>query len=141
MHDAIALANLIYAVPTTNSVDLTKIFEEYQKERIPAVMASYNHSQLMSKIMDRGIEGAVILWLYTHIPFWLWKLVVCLPFFFVSFLALFFMLLLLLLLWSLPCVIETNHHRHWTSIYAMKEPSEPENWEETNAPTTFILFF
>ncbi|KAG0308293.1 hypothetical protein BGZ97_000101 [Linnemannia gamsii] len=75
MHDAIALANLIYAVPTTNSVDLTKIFEEYQKERIPAVMASYNHSQLMSKIMDRGIEGAVILWLYTHIPFWLWKLV------------------------------------------------------------------
>ncbi|KAF9537188.1 hypothetical protein EC957_008679 [Mortierella hygrophila] len=74
MHDAIALANLIYAVPTTNSADLTKIFEEYQKERLPAVIESFNNSQLMSKIMDRGIEGAIILWLYTNIPFWLWRL-------------------------------------------------------------------
>lgn len=76
MHDAIALANLIYAVPTTNSADLTKIFEEYQKERLPAVIESFNNSQLMSKIMDRGIEGAIILWLYTNIPFWLWRLMV-----------------------------------------------------------------
>lgn len=76
MHDAIALANLIYAVPTTNSADLTRIFEEYQKERLPAVIESYKNSQLMSKIMDRGIEGAIILWLYTHIPFWLWRMVV-----------------------------------------------------------------
>ncbi|KAK5823632.1 hypothetical protein F5H01DRAFT_334891 [Linnemannia elongata] len=75
MHDAIALANLIYAVPTTNSADLTRIFEEYQKERLPAVIESYKNSQLMSKIMDRGIEGAIILWLYTHIPFWLWRMV------------------------------------------------------------------
>lgn len=76
MHDAIALANLIYAVPTTDSADLTRIFEEYQKERLPAVIESFKNSQLMSKIMDRGIEGAIILWLYTHIPFWLWRLVV-----------------------------------------------------------------
>ncbi|KAK3830309.1 MAG: hypothetical protein J3R72DRAFT_259556 [Linnemannia gamsii] len=74
MHDAIALANLIYAVPTTTSEDLNKMFEEYQKERIPAVMESYNNSQMMSKIMEKGIAGAIILWLYTHIPFWLWKL-------------------------------------------------------------------
>ncbi|KAF9124984.1 hypothetical protein BGW39_007750, partial [Mortierella sp. 14UC] len=57
MHDAIALANLIYAVPTTKSEDLTRMFEEYQKERIPAVMESYKNSQMMSKIMDKGIQG------------------------------------------------------------------------------------
>ncbi|KAG0271504.1 hypothetical protein BGZ95_000677, partial [Linnemannia exigua] len=50
MHDAIALANLIYAMPSRTQEDITKIFEEYHKERIPAVMESYNNSQLVSKL-------------------------------------------------------------------------------------------
>ncbi|KAF8947873.1 hypothetical protein BGZ47_007541 [Haplosporangium gracile] len=73
MHDAIALANLIYAMPTKTSNDLTSLFEEYHKERHPAVMESFNNSQVFSKVMDRGIMGAIFLFFITHMPFWLWK--------------------------------------------------------------------
>ncbi|KAG0375085.1 hypothetical protein BGX24_009565 [Mortierella sp. AD032] len=38
MHDAIALGNLLYAMPVTTSQEVTKIFIEYKKERYPAVM-------------------------------------------------------------------------------------------------------
>ncbi|KAF9097750.1 hypothetical protein BGX23_008011 [Mortierella sp. AD031] len=55
IHDAVALANLIYAMPTTTSQEITKVFEEYQAERHPAAVESYENSQLFSKIMDRGI--------------------------------------------------------------------------------------
>lgn len=76
MHDAIALANLIYALPTKTSGDITKIFEEYQEERFPAVMESFENSKAMSKVTARGITGAILLFIMTHLPFWLWKLVV-----------------------------------------------------------------
>ncbi|KAF9136765.1 hypothetical protein BG015_003027 [Linnemannia schmuckeri] len=75
MHDAIALANLIYAQPTKASGDITKIFEEYQEERFPAVMDSFENSRVMSKVTARGITGVILLFIMTHMPFWLWKLV------------------------------------------------------------------
>ncbi|KAG0288740.1 hypothetical protein BGZ96_007496 [Linnemannia gamsii] len=74
LHDAIALANLLYAMPTTTSQDITHIFEEYQKERLPAVMASYKISQVVAKVSDRGIIGRLVLYLITHIPMWLWRI-------------------------------------------------------------------
>ncbi|KAF9321730.1 hypothetical protein BGZ91_004479 [Linnemannia elongata] len=37
MHDAVALANLLYSMPTRTLEDITRIFEEYQKERLPAM--------------------------------------------------------------------------------------------------------
>ncbi|KAG0273298.1 hypothetical protein BGZ95_010880 [Linnemannia exigua] len=74
IHDAIALANLLYAMPSKTSSDVTKIFEEYQNERYPAVMDSFKNSQVMSKATERGLAGRIILSFYTHMPFWLWKL-------------------------------------------------------------------
>ncbi|KAG0079461.1 hypothetical protein BGZ90_002552 [Linnemannia elongata] len=74
MHDAIALANLIYAQPTKTSGDITNLFEEYQEERLPAVMESFENSKIMSKLSDRGITGAILVFIMTHMPFWLWKL-------------------------------------------------------------------
>jgi 2-polyprenyl-6-methoxyphenol hydroxylase-like FAD-dependent oxidoreductase len=76
MHDAIALANLFYAMPAKTSVDITKIFEEYQKERLPAVIESYNTSKQLSKIAGRDLVGAFMLYLSVYMPFWLWRLVV-----------------------------------------------------------------
>lgn len=76
MHDAIALANLLYCMPTRTSEDITRIFEEYQKERLPAVTQSYNHSRHLAKISGRGLAGSIALYLSTHIPMWLWKLAV-----------------------------------------------------------------
>ncbi|KAF9537678.1 hypothetical protein EC957_007813 [Mortierella hygrophila] len=73
MHDGIALANLIYAMPTKTSTDIGNIFKEYQEERYPAVMESFENSQLMSKITARGIMGAIIFFMVTYMPFWLWK--------------------------------------------------------------------
>ncbi|KAG9071579.1 hypothetical protein KI688_005792 [Linnemannia hyalina] len=74
LHDAIALANLLYAMPTSTSSDLTGIFEEYQKERYPAVMESYNNSRFVAKVSDRGIIGRIVLYLITEMPMWLWRL-------------------------------------------------------------------
>lgn len=76
MHDAIALANLIYAMPTKTSTDVSIIFKEYQEERYPAVMESFENSQVMSKITARGIMGAIIFFMVTYMPYWLWKKVV-----------------------------------------------------------------
>ncbi|KAF9151494.1 hypothetical protein BG015_006593 [Linnemannia schmuckeri] len=74
MHDAIALANLLYVMPTRTSQNFTKLFEEYQAERHSAVTEAFKSSQLMSKFMEKGVIGAIILFILSHIPFWLWKL-------------------------------------------------------------------
>ncbi|KAF9549086.1 hypothetical protein EC957_004724 [Mortierella hygrophila] len=74
MHDAIALANLLYALPSRTGEEVTKIFEEYQTERLPAVQVSFKNSQLMSKFMEKSFIGAIILFLITHMPMWLWRL-------------------------------------------------------------------
>ncbi|KAF9132883.1 hypothetical protein BGX30_012505 [Mortierella sp. GBA39] len=74
LHDAIALANLLYAMPTSTSSDVTEVFEEYRKERQPAVMESYNNSRFVAKVSDRGIIGRIVLFLITHMPMWLWRL-------------------------------------------------------------------
>lgn len=76
MHDAIALANLFYAMPATTSQEVTKVFKEYREERYPAVLESFKNSELMSKIMDRGISGMLVLFLVTRMPMWLWRLAV-----------------------------------------------------------------
>ncbi|KAF9136065.1 hypothetical protein BGW39_008028 [Mortierella sp. 14UC] len=75
MHDALALANLFYAMPTTTSADITRVFEEYQKERLPAVMDSFNNSKQLAKKSDAGIMGTVVLYLMTNMPAWLWRMV------------------------------------------------------------------
>ncbi|KAF9117952.1 hypothetical protein BGW39_001631, partial [Mortierella sp. 14UC] len=74
MHDAIAIANLIYAMPCKTQDDITRIFEEYHKERLPAVMESFENSQVMKKLTDRGIGGVLYRFMVAHMPFWLWKL-------------------------------------------------------------------
>ncbi|KAF9911532.1 hypothetical protein EC991_003335 [Linnemannia zychae] len=73
MHDAIALANLLYAMPTKTSSDVTKLFEEYHKERHPAVVESYHGGQQLSKIFKAGLAGVVYSYFATHMPMWLWK--------------------------------------------------------------------
>ncbi|KAF9097531.1 hypothetical protein BGX23_008609 [Mortierella sp. AD031] len=55
MHDAIALANLMYALPANTTKEIEKTFEEYQTERLPAAIANFNNSQMMSKLLARGL--------------------------------------------------------------------------------------
>ncbi|KAG0293590.1 hypothetical protein BGZ96_002635 [Linnemannia gamsii] len=74
IHDAIALANVLYAMPSKSSSDITNAFEEYRGERYPAAKEAFENSQLMSKITDRSLIGAVIFYLYTSMPMWLWRM-------------------------------------------------------------------
>ncbi|KAF9117953.1 hypothetical protein BGW39_001632 [Mortierella sp. 14UC] len=74
MHDAIALANLIYAMPTRTQKDWTTIFEEYHKERLPAVTESFKNSQLMAKLSEKNLAGAVFLYMAANMPLWMWRL-------------------------------------------------------------------
>ncbi|KAF9099768.1 hypothetical protein BGX29_004969 [Mortierella sp. GBA35] len=74
MHDAIALANLIYALPSTpTSSDIENMFSDYQAERIVPVNESYNNSKALAKVMERGFGGAVALFIRKHFPAWLMK--------------------------------------------------------------------
>ncbi|KAG0295213.1 hypothetical protein BGZ96_012315 [Linnemannia gamsii] len=57
--------------PFTN---ITRIFEEYQQERLPVVIELYNTSKQLGKIAGRNLVGAFMLFLSIYIPFWLWKL-------------------------------------------------------------------
>ncbi|KAG0045604.1 hypothetical protein BGZ90_008403 [Linnemannia elongata] len=46
MHDAAALANALYALPSVYSVqDLSTAFQEYKTERLPPIMESFKNSQ------------------------------------------------------------------------------------------------
>ncbi|KAF9124060.1 hypothetical protein BGW39_008500 [Mortierella sp. 14UC] len=76
MHDAIALANLIYALPTKNltTKEIEKSFAEYQKERIPHVMESFKNSQNLALFMDRGFAGSLAMWVMQKMPPWLWAI-------------------------------------------------------------------
>lgn len=76
MHDAMALANLIYAMPTRTSQDITRIFEEYKSERYPAAIDCYKSSKTMGKLIDSGFAGAFSLFIMTKMPQWMWRLVV-----------------------------------------------------------------
>jgi hypothetical protein len=76
MHDAIVLANLIYALPTNTSKAIHKAFTEYQTERfLPAIEASRN-SVLLSMILNKGFMGMLALFVSQHIPDWIWRIFV-----------------------------------------------------------------
>ncbi|KAK3819386.1 MAG: hypothetical protein JOS17DRAFT_756323 [Linnemannia elongata] len=72
MHDAIALANLIYALPTNTSKDIERAFEEYKAERLPPVIEASKGSQLLSLLLNRGFLGTLALLFLKYMPRWLW---------------------------------------------------------------------
>ncbi|KAF9102597.1 hypothetical protein BGX29_004399 [Mortierella sp. GBA35] len=72
MHDAIALANLIYALPSNTSKDIQEMFSEYKAERLPPVIEAHKSSVTLAKVMDKGWGGTIALWISGHLPQWLW---------------------------------------------------------------------
>ncbi|KAK3817838.1 MAG: hypothetical protein J3R72DRAFT_460627 [Linnemannia gamsii] len=76
MHDAIALANLIYALPSSpTTAEIEQAFFEYQAERFPHVMNSFKSSQMMAKFMNRNMIGSFALFIMRVMPQWMWKIV------------------------------------------------------------------
>ncbi|KAF9084596.1 hypothetical protein BGX23_010402 [Mortierella sp. AD031] len=73
MQDAIALANLIYALPSNTSKDIQQMFSEYKAERLPPVMEANKSSVSLAKSLEKGMGGSIALWVQAHLPQWLWK--------------------------------------------------------------------
>lgn len=73
MQDALALANLIYTLPDNSSTEIEKAFNEYQEERYDPAVAAFKSSQMLSKIMNRGIEGKIAIMVSQNMPLFLWK--------------------------------------------------------------------
>ncbi|KAH7041662.1 hypothetical protein BKA57DRAFT_472403 [Linnemannia elongata] len=74
MHDAMALANLIYALPSNSIKDIHQLFTDYQAERLPFVTEAFNSSRTLAKGLEKGLGGMIALWISRFIPQWLWKI-------------------------------------------------------------------
>ncbi|KAF9122305.1 hypothetical protein BGW39_009848 [Mortierella sp. 14UC] len=74
MHDAIALANLLYALPSNSNSDIENTFNEYRTERYPPAEASFGGSQLQSRIQNRGLGGIITLAFMKYMPVWVWRM-------------------------------------------------------------------
>ncbi|KAF9935141.1 hypothetical protein FBU30_007520 [Linnemannia zychae] len=59
-HDAIALANLLYAMPTTTAKDITAVFKEYYTERHPILAKTVRVRPQVGFLEPTKIMGSVI---------------------------------------------------------------------------------
>ncbi|KAF9282291.1 hypothetical protein BGZ68_006077 [Mortierella alpina] len=74
MHDAMALANLIYTLPPAPTLDeITQVFSEYREERYPIVREAFVSSQVLSWTMSKSLKGAIARLVARNMPYWLWK--------------------------------------------------------------------
>ncbi|KAG0049016.1 hypothetical protein BGZ89_004367 [Linnemannia elongata] len=74
MHDALALANLLYALPPNPTTsDIHTLFSEYRSERYPVVQATFKNSQMMRKGTDKSLFATFYRLMLKHLPTWLWK--------------------------------------------------------------------
>ncbi|KAF9084683.1 hypothetical protein BGX29_002422 [Mortierella sp. GBA35] len=90
-HDAVALANWLNVLPTTQVKDLKKVFKAYKEERYPVIRAAYLHAKSMSENSSSTLKestgtdiplhsnqrkrAAMTRFISRHIPLWLWRVV------------------------------------------------------------------
>lgn len=75
MYDAIALANLIYTLPSSSLTikDITTIFSTYWTERYPTALEELQSSQLLNKTSERGLSGTVARFVAKTTPHRIWR--------------------------------------------------------------------
>ncbi|KAF9103060.1 hypothetical protein BGX29_003857 [Mortierella sp. GBA35] len=71
MHGALALANLLYALPSNTSVEIERIFAAYKEERIGPAVEVFQSSHLFAKFMDKSYVGALLLFIMRRLPAWI----------------------------------------------------------------------
>ncbi|KAF9080328.1 hypothetical protein BGX29_005431, partial [Mortierella sp. GBA35] len=71
MHGSIALANLLYALPSNTTADIEKAFETYKAERIGPSIDSFRSSQLLSKLLEKNFVGALLKFVMRNLPGWI----------------------------------------------------------------------
>ncbi|KAG0210504.1 hypothetical protein BGX33_004857 [Mortierella sp. NVP41] len=73
MHDALALANLIYALPCKTTVEIEQLLTDYQAERYPKAAASFKSSRLLSQVLRKDLVGEFARFVSGNMPKWLWR--------------------------------------------------------------------
>ncbi|KAG0293592.1 hypothetical protein BGZ96_002637 [Linnemannia gamsii] len=68
MHDAVALANLIYALPSNDSKSIQQAFADYKAERMPHVMDSYKSCKVLAKNSEMDLGGTMALFFSKSVP-------------------------------------------------------------------------
>ncbi|KAF9920385.1 hypothetical protein FBU30_009794 [Linnemannia zychae] len=69
MHDAVVLANYIYALPQYPSVEeIDDAFKAYKAERIEWVEAAFKTSQMAQTLVAKGIKPMIIRFLVRYMP-------------------------------------------------------------------------
>ncbi|KAF9127869.1 hypothetical protein BGW39_005505 [Mortierella sp. 14UC] len=72
IHDAVALANRIYALPDKSTkADIDKAFQAYRDERIPWVEAAFNSSTMMKSMVQKGLKATLMRFLSKNMPDWI----------------------------------------------------------------------
>lgn len=74
MHDALALTNLLYALPSKTSADIQQILSEYQEERRPLALATFRSSRMLSQVLRKDFVGWIARLISTNMPAWLWRI-------------------------------------------------------------------
>lgn len=74
MHDALALTNLLYALPSNTSADIEQILLEYQRERRPRALATFKSSRMLSQVLRKDFIGMIARFISVNMPAWLWRI-------------------------------------------------------------------
>ncbi|KAG0378405.1 hypothetical protein BGX24_003939 [Mortierella sp. AD032] len=71
VHDAVALANRLQALPDQPSVeDIEKAFKLYKKERFPKVQEAFNSSLALKSMIEQNLKGAMVRYMSKNMPLW-----------------------------------------------------------------------
>ncbi|KAK3835638.1 MAG: hypothetical protein J3R72DRAFT_477433 [Linnemannia gamsii] len=72
IHDAVALANRIYALPEKSTkAEIDRAFQAYKDERMPWVEASFNSSTMMKSMVQKGLKAMLMRFLSKNMPDWI----------------------------------------------------------------------
>ncbi|KAG0285514.1 hypothetical protein BGZ96_010253 [Linnemannia gamsii] len=72
IHDAITIANWIYALPPSPTTqDIEKYFAEYTKERLPMAKAAYDSSVTFKNISSKSYLGWIAGFAFKNMPAWM----------------------------------------------------------------------
>ncbi|KAF9152046.1 hypothetical protein BG015_005872 [Linnemannia schmuckeri] len=74
IHDALALANLLYALPRKTSTDIKHLLSCYQDERRPKAHATFKNSRLLSHVLRKDNVGKMARMVSTNMPTWMWRI-------------------------------------------------------------------
>ncbi|KAF9154279.1 hypothetical protein BG015_001392 [Linnemannia schmuckeri] len=71
IHDAVALANRLQALPDQPSIDdIEKAFKLYKKERFPKAQEAFNSSVALKSMVEQNMKGAMMRYLSKNMPMW-----------------------------------------------------------------------